>query len=375
MKGAADSMDQSPQRPLREKASHRRWICGTLALTLLALLLFALPTICIDPLFHYHGPLPGFAYPLDNERYQNDGVLRHFSYDSIITGTSMTENFKTSEAERLFGGTFIKAPYSGGRYKEVNSALCRAYASGHEIRCVIRGLDSHMLITDKDAYREDYSYPSYLYNNNPFDDVQYVFNKTILFNYTLKVLDYTADGNQTTSFDDYANWSTNPAFVYGAESVLAPYEFAQTPPPSVPLTEEEREMIRGNLQQNVIDLALAHPETTFYLFVPPFSIVFWGMQYNEGGVERMLDAEQLRAEMLLEVPNIRLYSFADNFSLVCDLDNYRDYCHYGEWVNAWMLEQMAAGNYLLTRENYRDYFQRLRDFYTQYDYTALNDWK
>lgn len=50
-------------------------------------------------IYHYHAPLEDFAYLLDrnNERYQNYGILSHFSYDTIITGTSLTENFKSSE--------------------------------------------------------------------------------------------------------------------------------------------------------------------------------------------------------------------------------------------------------------------------------------
>ncbi|HIZ47932.1 MAG TPA: hypothetical protein H9810_04340, partial [Candidatus Gemmiger excrementavium] len=75
------------------------------------------------------------------------------------------------------------------------------------------------------------------------------------------------------------------------------------------------------------------------------------------------------------IPNIRLYSFNANFDLICDLDNYKDYEHYGEWINSWMLEQMAADNYRLTEDNYQSYLKEVRDFYTTYDYPALNELK
>lgn len=359
--------------PVHKFGPYRRWFCLTLALTLLLLVLFALPTAYLDPLFHYHAPLAQYQYPITNERYQNDGIVRHFSYDGIITGTSMTENFKTSEADALFGARFVKVPFAGGRHKEVNDNLRRAYESGQTIQYVIRGLDPELLIADKDAYKEDYVYPSYLYNNNPFDDVQYLLNKTILFDYTLAVPEYTSQGGTTTSFDDYANW--NRYYTYGAASALAADTFTTTPPASHPLTEEDRALIRGNLEQNVISLAREHPETTFCLFFSPFSIVYWGRMYNAGDISRMLDAEQLAIELLSQVPNIRLYSFNNDFDLICNLDNYKDYEHYGEWVNSWILQQMAADNYRLTQENYLDYMDTIRQFYTSYDYTALNDLK
>lgn len=361
------------KHPSHSTSPSGRWLCLTLALTLLGLCLFAAPTIYIDPFFHYHAPLAQYQYPITNERYQNDGIVRHFTYDSIITGTSMTENFKTSEADALFGANFVKVPFSGGHYKEVSDNLHRAYESGHSIRKVIRGLDLSMLISDKDSFREDYRFPLYLYNGSPFDDVNYFFNKSILFNYTLPVLEYTRSGNQTTTFDSYANW--NDLVSFGPEFALESCSFESSPAPSIPLTEEDVALIHGNLQQNIIDLALEHPETTFYLFFPPYSIAYWGNLRNDGELNRMLDAEQVAIEMLVSIPNIQLFSFFDNFDMICNLDNYRDTAHYGEWINSWILQQMAVGNYRLTSDNYQAYLSSVKAFYTSYDYTALNDLK
>lgn len=130
---------------------HIIWIIVTTILIVISLCLFASVTIYIDPLFHYHKPLQNYEYPLNNERYQNDGITRNFEYDSIITGTSMTENFKTSEANEIFDADFIKVPFAGGHYKEINDNLQRAYDAGKEIRYIIRCLDYNTLIRDKDS--------------------------------------------------------------------------------------------------------------------------------------------------------------------------------------------------------------------------------
>ena len=117
------------------------WITVTLAFILISFCLLGSITIYIDPFFHYHAPLANYEYPITNERYQNNGITRHFEYDSIITGTSMTENFKTSEADKLFNATFIKIPYSGGGYKEIDDSLELAYKYTKNIKYVIRALD------------------------------------------------------------------------------------------------------------------------------------------------------------------------------------------------------------------------------------------
>ena len=122
-----------------------------IALTFLFISCMALVIIIIDPYFHYHAPISGLVYKFLEERYQNNGIVRHFEYDAIITGTSMTQNFKTSEMDKLFGTNAIKVTYSGGEYKEINDNLVVALRSNQNIKLVLRGVDYNNLLHDKDT--------------------------------------------------------------------------------------------------------------------------------------------------------------------------------------------------------------------------------
>ena len=76
------------------------WLTGYFLLIFVALGLIATKTIDIDPFFHYHKPKTNeYFYILNNQRSQNDGIIKRFDYTGLITGTSMTENIKASEAE------------------------------------------------------------------------------------------------------------------------------------------------------------------------------------------------------------------------------------------------------------------------------------
>ena len=102
----------------------KAWVIGYLVIVIVVLTIIAFKTIYVDPFFHYHAPNTDvYFYSLNNERSQNNGITKYFEYEGIITGTSMTENFKTSEAEAIFGVKFIKVPYSGGTYNEINRNL------------------------------------------------------------------------------------------------------------------------------------------------------------------------------------------------------------------------------------------------------------
>lgn len=50
--------------------------------------------VIMDPYFHYHKPFEWQKHGWWQERYINDGILKHFDYNAIIAGTSMVENFK-----------------------------------------------------------------------------------------------------------------------------------------------------------------------------------------------------------------------------------------------------------------------------------------
>lgn len=356
---------------------YKRWTFSTLTALAAILLFTASLTVYKDPFFHYHAPLSGYDYPQkqypdNNERYLNDGITKNFSYDGIITGTSMTENLKASDADRLFGIHFIKVPYAGAKYREINDNLIRAYRDDREIRCIIRALDYNDLVTDKDAYDKTFRYPTYLYNDNPFDDVRYVLNKSVLLEETLSVTNAENGDGNAVNFDTYGNWNTYYSTKFGARNVLATYRLRKTPKNPRAMNEEERGMLLDNLKQNVTDLADAHPETTFYLYFPPYSICYWDILKNEGEIDWHLEAEQLAIEELLQHPNIKLYAFCDDFELVCDLDNYKDYLHYGEWVNSWILECLKKEEHLLTQDSYNAYLENIRDFYSSYDYEALH---
>lgn len=348
--------------------SSKRFVLQTLCLTLVLLLVLAGITVYVDPLFHYHAPQEDIAYLISNQRYQNDGILKHFSYDAIITGTSMTENFKTSEFDELFGTQSIKVPFSGSYLRETAERLNQAFAHCSDIKYVVRSLDYYALVADKDAI-SDFSYPEYLYDDIWLNDVQYLLNKTIFCDYTLETLNRTSRGDVMTSFDNYARWSD--WFFYGKQEVLSKTTRPMKSDQVAVLTNSQILQIKENLEQNIISLAREHPETEFFLFFPPYSIVCWDHWNQQGNIQARIDAYQYAAEILMDYDNIHLFSFNTYFDMICDLDNYKDLEHYGDWVNSKILFWMKNGEYELTEQNYQEHFEEMRAFHSSYDYDSL----
>ncbi len=344
------------------------WFGCALSGTILVLAVFAGYIITVDPFFHYHRPLAGVAYTMDNSRYQNDGIVRHFSYDTLITGTSMVSNFKTSECDALFGGTSVKTPFHGGTFREVNDNLEAAIRANPNLHTVIRCLDQGNFTQEKDYVNYE-GIPYYLYDSNPFNDMEYILNKNV-FVLSDNVLADTASGKQMTSFDAYMNWQGEYAF--GKEAVLATYTRPGRSTYDKPLAEEEREQTLANIRQNVTDVARENPDITFYYYFSPYSICYWDVHVmQQGKLDWYMELQKLVMEEILTCENIRLYAYDDHTDLTCNLDHYQDQMHYSEDINSLLLQWMKAGEGRLDQDNYLDYLERVYEFYGAYDYDSI----
>ncbi len=340
----------------------------TLCITLCLLIAVGGLIIFSDPYFHYHKPFDFQSYSLHNQRYQNDGITRHFEYNAIITGTSMTENFKTSELDELFSVNSIKIPFSGASLKEINDVVERAIERNPDVCMVLRSLDHYKLLEDKN-YMSYSEYPDYLYDDNILNDTKYILNKDILLSDTYQTVMMTLKHSPSTTFDDYSNW--NSVSTFGKEAVFKEYSRKEHVDAIKDFTEEDYKTVEGTVTQNIIENAKLHPDTEFYFFLPPYSMVYWDSLYTEGEIERHLEAQELAINMMLRQENIHVFSFMTDYETICNLDNYKDTTHYSEEINSEMLNHMKQGEYEVTKENCTEYFAEVYDYYTTYDYDSI----
>lgn len=349
--------------------SNKKWVIAFLVTVVLLLCGAGAITIVIDPYFHYHKPLSRFQYVIENQRYQNDGIVKHFAYDAVITGTSMSENFKKTQMDELFGVNAVKVPFSGSSYKEIRYNLEVALDYNPDIRIILWCMDYDDILCSADAmnYEED-TYPTYMYDGFPLNDAGYIFNKEILLGETYDVIEYTRNGGTTTDFDTYGNWMEGRTF--GKEALDALYKRPEQKA-EVSFSEADRKMVEENITENVTDLAKQYPETDFYLIFSPYSIYFWDQLQREGQLLKQLDAEKYAIELMLQEDNIHLFSFFTEYDMICNLDHYKDIRHYSEDINSQMLLWIKEGTHELTEENKEAYCSRMKEFYGSFDYDSL----
>lgn len=283
----------------------------------------------------------------------------------------MAMNFRKEKVDTILGGNSLNVYYLGEGFKVINEGLETALETHPDLKLVVRTVDTTWFVSAVNWEGRE-SYPEYLYDKNPFNDVYYIYNKDVWKdNLIPSIVQSFKNGFQ----GEVKQEGFGSRGLTGKENVLKNYKRPEKEIKEV--TQEETEdflnYLEENLNVNVLQVIKDYPDVEFYLFFPPYSICWWD-QLNQNGtavLERRIDLEKYAIEKMLQFDNIHLFSFFNNYDLICNLDYYVDDVHYTGDVNNLILQWMKSGEYELTKENYEDYIAKEKAFYTSYDYDQL----
>lgn len=346
-----------------------RWLKVFAITVVLALMAWAAIVIYIDPFFQYHKPLEGFPYVVDDQVDMNPGLAKNLDYDSCILGSSMVVNFNTDYFADELGLNTAKLPYNGAYPKDQSNILKIIFdAKGDTIKRVFLGVDEMNYSGDIDETK--FPITDYLYDDNILNDVQYIYNKDVLLDYCIKPL---IDRSDATSWNMiYPFWWQEEH--YQKALVLMYYEPAEINKEEVS-ADPFIDAIEKNLDVNIIPYIEAHPETTFTMFYPPYSILYWNDVNNRNELEVVMEKYRYISNRLLEYDNVELYFFQNQKDIICNLNNYADYTHYNTGVCEYMVKCFASGECKVTKDNLEDNIDALYELTSSYDYEAIwDDW-
>ncbi|MBQ8095168.1 MAG: hypothetical protein IJ242_16570 [Clostridia bacterium] len=304
----------------------KNWCRLTVSL-LLAFIIFCVTVVCIiDPFQIYH-LAKWYIPPIDKttQVYSNAGIVKNYSYDSAIVGTSVTENFHPTYMDTRLGGHFIKLCTSAGTVHNHAVLLQRAFDT-HSMNHIVYGLDIYSLVGASDKLA--YALPDYLYTDTVLDDAQYWFNRTVWGSFLPKCLKTWGRKQEDSIRDQMYNWAGQDD--YGP---VAMYNAVFDTPDYVYNPDAFLEQARLNLEINLLPFIKSHPETSFDIFFPPYSAAEWSNMESKGTLEALLSLRLLCFDVLSPYNNVALFDFSARDSWVLNINNYKDTTHYGEWIN------------------------------------------
>ena len=340
----------------------KRFIALTLVSTLAVLALIAALVIIIDPFTRYHSPWFGLAAVETDERTTAIGLARNMDYDTVLIGSSMSENFKyTWFEDGVFGNKCVKISLQGAHYDDYRLVIDEALR--HEgTKNIVFCYDTYLLTDDPAAYPqtiEDY----YVAKTGPHD-IHYLFNKSVLFDYMPKFIvnnirnGYSAENAYVWSDDyEYSKFAARLAY-------MSSRQLTRNPENEYDIYFKTGDYVTDSLVEQI----RSNPDINFYIYVPPYSVLFWDDVVLRGNATATICVQEREFRKLLECDNVRLFYYQDDEDIITDLSNYRDYSHYKIDVNRYMYESMRDGTHKLDLENYYDTLLAMYEFISTYDY-------
>lgn len=208
--------------------------------------------------------------------------------------------------------------------------------------------------------------PYYLYDGNLINDVQYLFNKDVLLNYILRPI---ADPDKTDLATVYQSWWTDE--YYNIQWVMHNYVQPEAVEEETP-AEAYLESTGRNLDVNICPYIEQNPDTEFYVFFPPGSILFWNDVMRENHLEATLAEHQYIVDRLLSYDNVRIFFFSNQEWIVTDLNHYADEIHYHSDINYYMTECFANGACEVeSSAQMAEELAKMRDVIGRFDFETL----
>lgn len=302
------------------------------------LFIYALFIYLIDPLQEYR--LSTLFKPVySNEIYQNPGLAKHAEYDSVIIGSSMTENFRPSYISKILGLKALKLSIAGANSYEEKETLATCIAT-NKVKYVIYGIDIFRLADNQ--LRQ--GFPSYLYSEfGPINQMRYLFNIGNI-SFVIKMLLATSGIAYKTESDLDLAYNWNAKVEYSVQNVIQEYkeELRKTQKEFYSLND-----MKKNFNNNVLSFIVNNPNIHFYLFYPPYSTYTYQLYEHKGIMVSFLEMKKYIFEATKHFPNVKIYDFQNDSRIINNLHNYKDTSHYSENINNYIIDSFAKNDYLV----------------------------
>jgi hypothetical protein len=315
----------------------------------------------VDPLQLFRPARLFAAMYSQDSRMQDAGLIRSQDFDTVFMGTSLAIHFRQRDIDRVLGVHSLKLSLNGSTSTEQNFVLAAALER-HPKR-VLWEMDDWIFQNGPDI-DSDVFLPANLYRRNVRGFASYLFSGAmaresawilarsippiekpvawlttgVLFKFPISRVD---DINVLGPGFDVAQ-------AYNAKKAMAAFRHITDPVRRAYLADgADYDMRVRNFERDMIGLIAAHPDVTFEIYFPPYSILQWVAMRDASPqtFEQVYNFTAYVSRRLTAFPNVRLYDFREAREVTHDLNNYADVIHHSPTIDLQVLAWLAEGKY------------------------------
>jgi hypothetical protein len=319
-------------------------------------------------------------------RMQAPGLIKNYIvedqvFDSIVMGGSLSQNFEGDKIGSVLESDkkAIVMSFSGATPKEQTYVARKALETGN-IKSIMWSF-APTWSNGLEVENQRHTFPFYLYNENPVDDINYLYGARsikITLSYVLRQIglhryayiyrNLGLPSGRIVSWKAFGSWA--PFDEERMAKVNARLFSERTQKKQNRRLDNASEYYKNGMRiipdyQDLPDDAFASefsvleeffeefPDVDFTLVVPPLSTLFYHASPQE-----MMERAVYRGKALVDftkgMPNVRVFGFPER-EIITDLRNYKDAVHFGRNVYRYMTKKMERNENLLTPENVDQY--------------------
>jgi len=341
----------------------------------------------VDPYRIFHKPWVGNNYYTSDRsmREAAAGIINTETFDSIILGTSMAENFSGNEAKEIFKNRFVNISLSGSKISE-RAVVLRYALNKRPIDEVIFSLEYPWAFETNSIRGTPIEPYAYLYDDSRVNDLLIYASNLKPIRYALcrnfviasdalcpnrkddleNLVEWHSDWEHSKRFGGLNKWleaknngQIKDALKSIANSVKA-IESGRVNAVDTALVE--RNVARGCkvFIESLLSSVAQYPQTRFYLFFPPYSRLNYAIlkQSDPQRFEEYLGILRSVIRETKKYPNVKVFGF-ETQDFLDDIANYKDTSHYHQRINSEILHWMKNGEHELTPANLEPYIQEI----------------
>lgn len=317
-----------------------RWGKIVVSVSLLIVLTAAALVFTVDP--HYRYRLPSFYKTVYFEVYATaPRLLKSLEYDTLFLGSSMTRNFYLSDIDRILGGKSFKISASGATIMDLKKFLdiaCKA--KGENLKRVFISFDSYAMNKPTPHYTKF----SYLYREDFKEEYRYLFSRQSYSSiYYLLKRQLRPKGKRQYQTDPDKMFSTEySGMKFGWLPIMR--EAAQNEIMHNTQTPENPGVFEKCLKESLLPMVKENPRVQFYFYLAPSHIYTYCQSEQFHEADALITQRSRAVKELLKFPNVKLYDYQADRSIVCVPGFFSDIRHFGTKAARVILKKLAAND-------------------------------
>jgi len=285
--------------------------------------------LVVDPLQYYRSDnSPVFV---KNSRFQIPGLVRNYPFDTIIVGTSHSENFLTAKLDECMGSKSINLAISGSSAWEQFNVVQLALKKG-DTKKVIWEMNYKSFSGGNPNLIKNGAFPHYFYEPDITTPFYYLYSLDTLWLSAKHLLN-----RGSSELDGLNSWFDRQKDKFDGKHVVHHYCQLNVATQDSDIAEYEeylKKYLEPSLKQGL--------EVDYVLFIPPLSVANFALNNQ---VEKFMSFREALYRVVASYSNVKVVDFVEDLELISDLSLYKDIEHYSLSVSNSMLEAMSSNRY------------------------------